>query len=64
MAFAILHVLLAQPDSVSRAQQALRAMRRALAAASANCLSAFPGSFSPSDAEEITRGIRMEKRHV
>ena len=31
MAFAILHVLLAQPDSVSRAQQALRAMRRALA---------------------------------
>lgn len=40
------------------------AFRRALAAASANCLSAFPGSFSPSDAEEITRGIRMEKRHV
>ena len=31
MSFAILHVLLAQPDSVSRAQQALRAMRRALA---------------------------------
>lgn len=31
MSLAILHVLLAQPDSVSRAQQTLRAMRRALA---------------------------------
>ena len=40
------------------------AFRQALAAASANCLSAFPGSFSPADAEEIARGIRMEATRV
>ena len=38
--------------------------RLALAAASANCLSAFPGSFSPADAEEIARGIEMEATRV
>ena len=40
------------------------AFRLALAAASANCLSAFPGSFSPADAEEIARGIEMEATRV
>ena len=37
------------------------AFRRALAAASANCLSAFPGSFSPADADAIARGIVMSE---
>ena len=36
------------------------AFRRALAAASANCLTAFPGSFSPAAAEEIAAGITID----
>ena len=35
--------------------------RLALAAASANCLSAFPGSFSPSDADAIARRIEFSE---
>ncbi len=38
----------------------LEAFRVALAAASANCLSAFPGSFAPSDAVRIAAGIQVE----
>ncbi|MBS1370945.1 MAG: hypothetical protein HPZ91_13415 [Lentisphaeria bacterium] len=40
------------------------AFRQALAAASANCLSAFPGSFSLSDSAAIVRSITMEAAHV
>lgn len=36
------------------------AFRSALAAASANCLTAFPGSFSPAEADRIAAGISVE----
>ena len=36
------------------------AFRRALAAASANCLTAFPGSFSPAEAERIAAEITVD----
>ena len=36
------------------------AFRQALAAASANCLTAFPGSFSPEEAEKIAAEITVD----
>ena len=39
----------------------VESFRLALAAASANCLSAFPGSFSPSDADAIARRIEFSE---